>query len=87
MDTLQNAYKLVYNDMVKCGGLFVGQFDAKNGNKEFMYGIGTIMEFIALNAGEEIYDDFEKIWSENFEKSLDKSEWIGYTINTEKKER
>lgn len=74
MDALQNAYKLVYNDMVKCGGLFVGQFDAKNGNKKFMYGIGTIMEFIALNAGEEIYDDFEKIWSENFEKSLDKSE-------------
>lgn len=74
MNTLQNAYKLVYNDMVKCGGLFVGQFDAKNGNKKFMYGIGTIMEFIALNAGEEIYDDFEKIWSENFIESLDKSE-------------
>lgn len=74
MDTLQNAYRLVYNDMVKCGGLFVGRFDAKNGNKKFMYGIGTIMEFIALNAGEEIYDDFEKIWSENFIESLDKSE-------------
>lgn len=74
MDTLQNAYRLVYNDMVKCGGLFVGQFDANNGNKKFMYGIGTIMEFIALNAGEEIYDDFEKIWSENFIESLDKSE-------------
>lgn len=74
MNTLQNAYKLVYNDMVKCGGLFVGRFDAKNGNKKFMYGIGTIMEFIALNAGEEIYDDFEKIWSENFIESLDKSE-------------
>lgn len=74
MNTLQNAYKLVYNDMVKCGGLFVGQFDAKNGNKKFMYGIGAIMEFIALNAGEEIYDDFEKIWSENFINSLDKSE-------------
>lgn len=74
MDSLQNAYKLVYNDMVKCGGLFVGRFDAKNGNKKFMYGIGTIMEFIALNAGEEIYDDFEKIWSENFIESLDKSE-------------
>ena len=74
MDTLQNAYKLVYNDMVKCGGLFVGRFDAKNGNKNFMYGIGTVREFIALSAGEEIYDDFEKIWSESFEKSLDKSE-------------
>ena len=74
MNTLQNAYKLVYNDMVKCGGLFVGRFDAKNGSKEFMYGIGTIMEFIALNAGEQTYDEFEKIWLENFEKSLDKSE-------------
>lgn len=73
-DTLKNAYKLVYDDMVKSSGLFVGQFDAKNGNKNFMYGIGTIMEFIALNAGEQTYDDFEKIWFENFEKSLDKSE-------------
>lgn len=74
MNTLQNAYKIVYNDMVKCGGLFVGRFDAKNGNKDFMYGIGTIMEFIALNVDEQTYDEFEKLWSENFEKSLDKSE-------------
>lgn len=74
MDALKNAYKLVYNDMVKTGGLFVGRFDAKNGNKEFMYGIGTVMEFIALNASEQTYDEFEKIWLENFEKSLDKSE-------------
>lgn len=73
-DTLKNAYKLVYDDMVKSSGLFVGHFDAKNGNKNFMYGIGTIMEFIALNAGEQTYDEFEKIWLENFEKSLDKSE-------------
>ena len=73
-DTLKNAYKLVYDDMVKSSGLFVGKFDAKNGNKEFMYGIGTVMEFIALSAGEQTYDDFEKIWFENFEKSLDKSE-------------
>ena len=74
MNTLQKAYKLVYNDMVKCGGLFVGRFDAKNGSKDFMYGIGTIMEFIALNADEQTYDEFEKLWLENFEKSLDKSE-------------
>ena len=74
MNTLQNAYKLVYNDMVKCGGLFVGRFDAKNGNKDFMYGIGTIMEFIALSAEKQTYDEFEKLWLENFEKSLDKSE-------------
>lgn len=74
MNTLQNAYKIVYNDMVKCGGLFVGRFDAKNGNKDFMYGIGTTMEFIALNVDEQTYDEFEKLWSENFEKSLDKSE-------------
>ena len=73
-DTLKNAYKLVYDDMVKSSGLFVGKFDAKNGNKKFMYGIGSVMEFIALSAGEQTYDDFEKIWFENFEKSLDKSE-------------
>ena len=72
MDTLQNAYKIVYNDILEKGGLFTGNFDGKNGNKNFMYGIYTVMEFIAYNASEQDYNDFGKIWLENFMKSLDK---------------
>ena len=72
MDTLQNAYKIVYNDILEKGGLFTGNFDSKNGNKNFMYGIYTVMYFIAYNASEQDYDDFEEIWYKNFMKSLDK---------------
>lgn len=73
MDTLQNAYKLVYNDILNSGvGLFTGSFDSKNGNKNFMHGIHTVMEFIAYKASEQDYDDFEEIWYKNFTKSIDK---------------
>ena len=72
-NTLQNAYKIVYNDILNSGvGLFTGNFDSKNGNKNFMYGIYTVVEFIAYNASEQDYNDFEEIWLENFMKSLDK---------------
>lgn len=71
-NTLQNAYKIVYNDILEKGGLFTGNFDSKNGSKNFMYGICTVMEFIAYNASEQDYNDFGEIWLENFTKSLDK---------------
>ena len=70
--TKQEAYKIVYNDILNRGiGLFLGTFDAKNGKPEFMYGISTLMEFIAYESSEKDYDDFQKIWFENFQKSID----------------
>ena len=45
--------------------------NAKNGKPEFMYGISTLMEFIAYESSEKDYDDFQKIWFENFQKSID----------------
>ena len=70
--TKQEAYRIVYNDILNRGiGLFLGQFDAKNGKPEFMYGISTLMDFIAYESSEKDYDDFQKIWFENFQKSID----------------
>ena len=70
--TKQEAYKIVYNDILNRGiGLFLGQFDAKNGKPEFMYGISTLMDFIAYESSEKDYDDFQVIWFENFQKSID----------------
>ena len=70
--TEHEAYKIVYNDILNRDiGLFLGRFDAKNGNPEFMYGIITLMEFIAYESSEKDYDDFQKIWFENFQKSID----------------
>ena len=67
----QEIYKTVLKDLVKCP-MFLGNYDAKNGSKQFMYGISTVMEFIAYNCGEEIYDEFEKTFFENLQKSVDK---------------
>lgn len=64
---LTDAYKMVLKDMVKNGpGFFVGKYDATNGNKHFMYGIETVMEFISYKAEQE---DFDNLFLENLGKS------------------
>ena len=66
----KEAYKIVLEDLTKCGcGLFVGQYDAKNGKAEFMYGISTVMEHIAYKSGKKEYEEFSKTFFENMEKS------------------
>ena len=64
-------YKAVLKDLVECS-MFLGIYDTKNESKQFMYGVSTVMEFIAYNCGEEIYDEFEKIFLENLQKVLTK---------------
>lgn len=72
--TKQDAYRIVYNDILNRGiGLFTGTFDAKNGNEKYMYGINAVMEFLAYESSEQDYEDFQNIWDENFQKSLDKA--------------
>lgn len=67
------AFEIVYNELIKCP-MFRGQFDAKNGNREFMYGICTIMENIALNVNEETYEHFNTLFVNNVCDSIDKTE-------------
>lgn len=65
------AYQLVYSDMIASGPkMFRGHYDAKHGNNSFMYGICTVMEFIADKVSPEIYDKF----STEFVKNMNKSE-------------
>ena len=49
--------------------LFVGKFDAKHLNVNFMYGIETVMEYLAGLISEEYHDEFEKEFMTNFEKA------------------
>lgn len=63
----ENAYKTVLNDLIKCN-MFIGHFDAKNGNKHFMRGICTVMEFIAIQAG---FENFTDLFYHNMEESED----------------
>ncbi len=66
----REAYKIVLNDMVSSGcGLFVGRYDGKNGNPHFMYGIGTIMEWIARQISAEQFIEFSNMFYKNMEKS------------------
>lgn len=72
--TKQEAYNIVYNDIINGGvSFFTGTFDATNGSKQFMYGIETVMDYIAFCSGEDDYENFQNIWAENFQKSLDKA--------------
>lgn len=44
---LIEAYKMVYNDLINNRGVY----DAKNGNRHFMYGVHSVMETVAYMAG------------------------------------
>lgn len=68
--TLKAAYHLVYDDIVSKGPkLFKGCYDVKHGNNSFMYGICTVMEFIADKVNPEVYDKFSKDFVANMNKS------------------
>lgn len=69
MDAVE-SFEVVYEHLCKWP-MFVGCYDAKNGNENFMYGIGTVMETIAQVAGKE--DSFNEMFFENMKKSQKKS--------------
>lgn len=49
----------------------VGKYDAVHGDKPFMYGVASVMEYIAYNVNEEIGCEFEELFLENMIKSED----------------
>lgn len=52
----REAYRIVLKDLKKCD-LLCGKYDALNGDEDFMYGIETVMEVIAVKAGDLSFDD------------------------------
>ena len=67
---LTKAYEMVLNDIVNSGcGLMIGKFDAKNGEEHFMYGISTVMEWIAYKVSDEIGDEFSDLFIKNMIES------------------
>ena len=58
----------VIEDMSECG-LFCGRYDAKNGSKQFMYGISVVMEYLAYLVSEEYGDQIESEFLKNMKKS------------------
>lgn len=72
-DTVKDAYRIVFNDIInsECC-LLVGKYDAKNGNKNFMYGINTVMEWIAYRVSEKQGEEFSAMFLDNMIDSQEK---------------
>ena len=65
------AYKIVYNDLMKCN-ICRGVYDAKHGNNSFMYGVSLVMEAIAYRVNEQTGDEFVNTFIDNMEASKEK---------------
>lgn len=59
-------------EMMECP-MFRGVYDAKHGKESFMYGVATVMEYLALKVSEEFYEEVSDIFVKNMVKSLDKA--------------
>ena len=68
-DNEREVLKKIIEKMRECG-LFVGKFDAKNGDLHFMYGIETVMAYLTSLISEEYCDEYQKEFMDNFERSL-----------------
>ena len=64
----KEVFQIVLNKLKECN-LFCGEYDARNGNPNFMYGILTVMETIAIYAEDE---EFESMFLTNMIKSEEK---------------
>lgn len=73
-NTVQDAYRIVFNDMMNSGcGLLVGKYDAKNGNEKYMFGVDTVMEWIAYKVSEVQGNDFSELFTKNIVESQKKA--------------
>ena len=66
------AYQVVFQDLMQID-LFRGIHDAKHGNVNFMYGIGTVIEYIAHGVSEECLEKFNKEFTQNMIASEEKT--------------
>ena len=59
-------------DQMKEVGLFIGKYDAKQGNDKFMYGIQMVMEYLAYNVSYEYGEEFSDMFIKNMIESENK---------------
>jgi hypothetical protein len=53
--------------------MFRGVYDAKHGKESFMYGVATVMEYLAAKVDEDFSQEVSDIFVKNMVKSLDKA--------------
>lgn len=66
--TEKEAFEFVLNKLMECG-LFIGEYDARNGDEHFMYGISVVMESIAYHVSDEVGDAFSDLFTRNMIES------------------
>lgn len=57
--------KKVINNMTSTPNLFNGNYDAEHGHTRFMYGIGTVMEYLAYLVSDEYGNNFSEKFTQN----------------------
>ena len=57
--------------MMECP-MFCGEYDAKNGSESFMYGISTVMEYLAACVDDTCYQSESDRFTRNMVKSQEK---------------
>lgn len=63
--TREDMIKDLIEKMSEGSNLFIGKYDAKNGNEHFMHGIGTVMEYLAYEVSKEYGEDFSDMFTKN----------------------
>ena len=58
-------------EMMECP-MFRGEYDAKNGSESFMYGIATVMEYLASCVDDIFYQSVSDEFTRNIVKSQEK---------------
>ena len=66
------AFKIVLNELKKCP-LYIGHYDARHGDPQFMYGISTVMEAIAIRISDKEYDSITNEFMKNLVESQNKA--------------
>lgn len=69
--TKKEAFETVFDELTRID-LFMGKYDAKHGDENLMYGISTVMEYIANQIDEKVCRDFEDEFVKNMIKSENK---------------
>ena len=50
--------------------MFIGRYDAKHGSEKFMYGVSTVMEYLAYR----VFDEYGDAFSDEFVSNMVESE-------------
>lgn len=67
---VKDAYRIVLDDILNSGcEMMVGTYDAKNGDRRFMYGVSAVMDWIAYKVNDKVGDEFSEMFLDNMIKS------------------